>query len=126
MLRRVLFILAIVLLLALAWTGISGAMSQLSGARTAAEKTQTVFQFVYGACALLAIITTFWQRRWNGPILVCWTIALAFTGGLGATAWGGASVLVGVVSGLAAGLIGVGIAWLLRFGAGTRLRAPES
>ena len=50
-------------------------------------------------------------------ILVCWTIALALAGGLGATAWGGASVLTGVPSGLASGLVGAGIAWLLRIGA---------
>ena len=117
MLRRILFLLAIVLLLALSWAGISGGVSQLSSVRTAGQTVQTAFQFAYGVCALLGITTTFWWRRWNQLLLASWTIALAFAGGLGAYSWGGTSALIGVVAGLAAGLIGAGVAWLLRFGA---------
>ncbi|HKE91904.1 MAG TPA: hypothetical protein VKB45_16335 [Gemmatimonadales bacterium] len=126
MLRRVLFLFAIVLLLVLSWTGISGGVSQLSNARTAGQTVQTAFQFAYGVCALLGITTTFWWRRWNRPLLASWTIALAFAGGLGAYSWGGTSALIGVVSGLAAGLIGAGVAWLLRFGAAAWIRNQDS
>lgn len=116
-LRRVLLLVAIVLLLGLAWMGISGGISQLSNAQTAAQAAQTVFQLVYGLFALLSIITTFWGRRWNRLMLVCWTVALALTAGLASIVWGGTSPLVGFVSGGVAGLIGAGIAWLLRAGA---------
>jgi hypothetical protein len=116
-LRRLLLVVAIVLLLGLAWTGIHGGMDQLSEMHTTAQTIQTAFQFVYGVFAVLSIVTVFWARRWNPALLVCWTIALAFAGGLGATAWGGASALIGIIAGLAAGLVGAGIAWLLRFGA---------
>jgi len=117
LLRRVLLIIAIALLLALAWTGIRGGIDQLSGLHTTGETIQTAFQLIYGVFAVLSIVTVFWAQRWNPAILVCWTIALAFAGGLGATAWGNTSALIGVISGLAAGLVGAGIAWLLRFGA---------
>ena len=116
-LRRLLFIFAVALLLGLAWTGIHGGIDQLSGMQSAAQTVQTAFQLVYGLFAVLSIATVYWAQRWNRAILVCWTLALAFAGGLGATAWGGTSALVGVVSGVAAGLVGAGIAWLLRFGA---------
>jgi hypothetical protein len=116
-LRRLLLVVAIVLLLVLAWTGIHGGMDQLSRVHSTAQTIQTAFQFVYGVSAVLGIVTVFWARRWNAAILVCWTIALAFAGGLGATAWGGTSVLIGVISGIIAGLVGAGIAWLLRIGA---------
>jgi hypothetical protein len=116
-LRRLLLVVAIVLLLGLALTGIRGGMDQLSGMHTTAQTIQTAFQFVYGVFAVLSIVTVFWAQRWNPALLVWWTIALAFAGGLGATAWGGTSALIGIISGFATGLVGAGIAWLLRFGA---------
>ena len=116
-LRRVLLVVAVLLLLGLAWTGIHGGIDQLSGIHTTAQTIQTALQLVYGVFSVLSIVTVFWAPRWNPAILVCWTIALAFAGGLGATAWGGTSALIGVGSGVAAGLVGAGIAWLLRFGA---------
>lgn len=118
MLRKTAFTIAIVLLLVLGGTGISGGVSQLSTVKTAGQTIQTVFQFVYAAFALLSVGTTFRARRWNRAMLVCWTIALALAGGIASVVWGEASLLVGVVSGIAAGLVGAGIAWLLRFGAG--------
>ncbi len=114
--RRALLIVAIVLLLGLTWTGISGGISQLSSARTAGQSVQTVLQLVYGLFALLSIATTFWSRRWNRPMLVGWTVSLALTAGLASVVWGGTSILIGFLSGGAAGLIAVGIAWLLRVG----------
>ncbi len=116
-LRRVLLVVAVLLLLGLAWTGLHGGIDQLSGIHTTGQTIQTALQLVYGALAVLSIVTVFWAPRWNRAILACWTIALAFASGLGATAWGGTSTLIGVVSGGAAGLVGAGIAWLLRYGA---------
>ncbi|HET9707958.1 MAG TPA: hypothetical protein VFP39_06620 [Gemmatimonadales bacterium] len=124
-LRRVLLVVAIVLLLLLAWTGIRGALDQRSGIHTTGQTIQTAVQLVYGVLSLLSVVTVFWARRWNPAMLVCWAFALAFAGGLGATAWGGASALVGVIAGLAAGLIGAGIASVLRYGAGNLIHRQE-
>jgi hypothetical protein len=115
--RLALFIVAILLLLVLAWTGINGGIQQLSTTATTGQTIQTALQLLYGALSVLSIVTVYWARRWNRPVLACWTISLALAGGLGATEWGGASPFVGIVSGAAAGLVGAGIAWLLRFGA---------
>jgi hypothetical protein len=114
--RGVLLIVAIALMLGLTWAGISGGISQLSNARTAGQAAQTVLQLVYGLFALLSIATTFWGRRWNRPMLVGWTVSLALTAGLASVVWGGTSILIGFLSGGAAGLIAVGIAWLLQVG----------
>lgn len=119
MVRRTLFIFAIGMLLVLAWTGISGGVSQLGTAKTAGQTIQTAFQFVYGLFALLSIATIIRGRDWNRLMLVCWTIALALAAGIASVAWGGTSFIVGLGSGAAAGLVGAGIAWLLRFGAGS-------
>jgi hypothetical protein len=116
-LRRLLLVVAIVLLLVLAWTGINGGIHQLSTTATTGQTIQTALQLLYGALSVLSIVTVYWARRWNRPVLACWTISLALAGGLGATEWGDASLRIGIVSGAAAGLVGAGIAWLLRFGA---------
>jgi hypothetical protein len=116
-LRRVLLGSAVVLLLGLARTGIEGGITQLPGAKTVGQKLQTVLQLLYGVLALMSTATAFRGERWNRLVLVCWTIALALTAGLASVVWGGTSLLIGVVSGMAAGLIGGGIAWLLRIGA---------
>jgi hypothetical protein len=116
-LRGVLFAIAIVLLLVLAWTGINGGIHQLSTAATSGQTIQTALQLLYGALSVLSIATVYWARRWNRAVLACWTISLALAGGLGATEWGGASPRIGIISGAAAGLVGAGIAWLLRIGA---------
>ncbi len=124
--RVVLLSIAIALLLVLGWTGIDGGIEQISNAHTTGRKIQTASQLAYGALSVLNILTVFWAQRWNRPILVSWTILLAVAGGLGAYAWGGTSAGTGLVSGLAAGLIGAGIGWLLRFGASKPIRRQES
>jgi hypothetical protein len=116
-LRGVLLAIAMVLLLVLAWTGINGGIHQLSTTATTGQTIQTSLQLLYGALSVLSIVTVYWARRWNRPVLACWTISLALAGGLGATEWGGASLRIGIVSAAAAGLVGAGIAWLLRIGA---------
>jgi hypothetical protein len=115
--RGVLLAIAIVLLLVLAWTGINGGIHQLSTTATTGQTIQTALQLLYGALSVLSIVTVYWGRRWNRLVLACWTISLALAGGLGATEWGGATLRIGIVSAAAAGLVGVGIAWLLRIGA---------
>ncbi|MFL5470203.1 MAG: hypothetical protein ACJ8AE_10445 [Gemmatimonadaceae bacterium] len=79
---------------------------------------QTFTQFGFGLFALLSVLTTFWARSWNRLMLVTWMISLSLAAGLASVAWGGTSLLVGLVSGIAALLIGLGIAWVLRVAAG--------
>ena len=116
--RWILFAIGMVLMLGLAWTGITGGLEQLPGAHSSGQKIQSALQLAYGALSIPCIATLFWVRTWNRPLLLCWTVALALAGGLGATVWGETSVPVGALAGVSAGLIGAGIAWLLRFGAG--------
>lgn len=115
--RQVLLAIVCVLLFWLAWIGLSGGLHQLSESRTPGQITQTVTQFGFGLFALLSLVTTFWGRRWNPLMLVGWTISVTLAAGLASVAWGGTSLLVGLVSGTAALLIALGIAWLLRIAA---------
>src|SRR5215212_1987882 len=112
--RQVFLAIVCVVLLWLAWIGLSGGVAQLSQSRTPGQMTQTFTQFAFGLFALLSVLTTFWARRWNRLMLVGWVISLSLAAGLASIAWGGTSLLIGSVSGMAALLIGLAIAWLLR------------
>ncbi len=115
--RRVLLIVAIVLLLALAWTGISGGISQLSESQTSGQMAQTMMQIAYGLFATLSVATTFWARRWNRLLLATWVVTTSSAAGLASVVWGGTSMLMGLFSGAGACLVALGIAWLLHTGA---------
>jgi len=115
--RRLFLIVAIVLLLALAWTGISGGISQLSQTHTSGQMAQTMMQLGYGSFAALSVVTTFWAQRWNRLLLACWVVATSFAAGMASVVWGDTSAFMGFVSGAAACLVALGIAWLLHTGA---------
>lgn len=56
--RRALLAAALLLLLAVAWTGFRGGVEQLSQARTAGQKVHTFLQFAYGISGLLGGVGT--------------------------------------------------------------------
>jgi len=115
--RRTLLFLALVLLLGFAWAGLSGGFSQLSQSSTIGRKVQTFSQLAYGAFSLLSVVTTFVGRRWQAAMLIGWTLSVTVAAGLASIVWGGTSVAIGVLSGGAALLTGLGIIWPLRVGA---------
>ena len=115
--RRTLLVMVSLLLLWLAWTGLSQGVNQLSQSQTTGQIAQTITQLSFGLFALLSLVTTFWSRRWNPLMLAGWTVSVTLAAGLASVVWGGTSLLIGLLSGAAALLIGLGIAWLLRVGA---------
>lgn len=115
--RRTLLAMVSLLLLWLAWTGLSQGVNQLSQSETSGQIAQTITQLSFGLFALLSLVTTFWSRRWNPLMLAGWTVSVTLAAGLASVVWGGTSLLIGLLSGAAALLIGLGIAWLLRVGA---------
>lgn len=115
--RLALLVLVGMLLLWLAWTGLSGGVNQLPQSQTPGQIAQTLTQFCFGLFALLSLLTTFWGRRWNRSMLAAWTASVTLAAGLASVVWGGTSLLIGIVSGAAALLVGLAIAWLLRLAA---------
>jgi len=115
--RRTLLVLALVLLLGFAWAGLRGGFSQLSQAATVGRKVQTFGQLAYGVFSVLSVVTTFVGRRLHAAMLIGWTLSVTVAAGLASIVWGGTSVAIGVLSGGAALLTGLGVIWLLRVGA---------
>jgi hypothetical protein len=118
-LRRLLLVIALVFLLGLAWTGVSGGLSQLSQSHTPGQKAQTFSQLGFGVFGLMGAIATFVGRRWRGLILGCWAASLTVAASLASVVWGGTSIAIGILSGGAALLIALTTIWMLRFGTRT-------
>lgn len=117
LLRRALLGLISLLLLWLAWTGLTGGVHQLPQSQTPGQVTQTLTQLAYGLFALLSLVTTFWARRWHRLVVAAWIASVTLAAGLASVVWGETSILTGILSGAGALLIGLGIAWLLQVGA---------
>jgi hypothetical protein len=114
--RRIFLAVAILLLLVLSWTGVSGGVRQIPQSRTLGRWTQTIAQLAYGILSLLCALTSFQGRRWRALILTCWVVSVTIAAGFAAVVWGGTSLGVGLVSGGASLLIALAIVWLLHVG----------
>ena len=112
--RQIFLVIVCVLLLWLAWMGLSGGLHQLSQSRTPGQIVQTLTQFGFGVFALLSVVTTFRAQRWNRLMLASWVISLSLAAGLASVVWGDTSLWVGLIAGSAALAIGLAIAWLAR------------
>lgn len=115
--RRALLASVLLLLLWLAWTGLSGGFNQLSQSQTLGQKVQTFSQGAYGLLALLCVGTTFVGRRWSRAVQAGWVVAVTAAGGLASVVWGGTGLGIGILSAGAVLIIAVAIVWLLRVGA---------
>jgi hypothetical protein len=120
-LNRVLPGVAVLLLLGLAYIGITGGIDQFDQSThsqyTVGQFVQTVLQLAFGVSSLAAIAAWFWARRWSARVFAAFVVSLTLAGGLASVVWGGTSITIGVVSGLASLAVGWVIVWLLRFSA---------
>lgn len=114
--RRVLLGIALLFLVSLAWTGLSGGIHQLAHSTTVGEKAQTLTQFAYGLFALLCAATAFGGQRWARLVRVGWVVSMTLAAGLATVVWGGTGLAIGLLSGAAGSLIALGILWLLHEG----------
>jgi len=115
--RLLMLATAAILLLALAWTGLAGALGQLHDSRSPGQILQTVTQLAYSLFAVLSLLTTFWGRSWAMTMIGCLAVSVAVSAGLASVVWGGTSLAIGCLSGGAAFLVAAAIGWLLRAGA---------
>lgn len=119
MFRRALAVIAVVLLLYLAWEGIRGGVTQWSQSN-AIQRVQVASQVAFGVGALLVVAFAFWRRRWLRFAEIGFSIACAAAASLAAVVWGEQTILYGALAGVGALAIAAAILWMLR--AGTRSR----
>lgn len=120
---RVLLVVGVLLVLPLAWTGVSGAIEQYPGIHSVAQRWQTAGQLALGVSSVLTIVVTFWVRRWRRFVFPGFALSAMLAGGLAPVAWGHQ----GVADGLVAGAASLLIAWLIigLLSIGTRAASPN-
>ena len=113
--------IAVVCLLFLGYTGITGGVDQLDQTKhsqyTVGQIVQSVFQVIFGILSFAVIGTWFWKRSSSQPVIIAWIVSLTVAGGLASVVWGGASVWIGIISGAGSAVVAWAIAALLRIGA---------
>ena len=115
--RRALLVIAALLLLWVAWSGITGGINQLPESRTPGQLAQTITQFAFAFFAASSVVTAFCGTRWNTLMLAGWTLSVTLAAGFASVVWGGTSWFIGLLAGGGALVVGLGIAWPLRVGA---------
>lgn len=118
-LRPILAVVAVLLLLALAYTGISGGIDQWDDWSTAAQRIQLASQIIYGVSALFILITRFRWHRLRRAAELGFIVFGVMAAGLAAVVWGGGSLVSGVLTGIAALAIACAIVWMFRTSAGS-------
>jgi hypothetical protein len=110
--------LIVVVLGAAAWLGLTEGLEELQEAESPGQQVAASFQLLYGAAALVSVITLFARPSWTVWALVVWSVALTVTGTMAPVVWGGADWRVGVL----AGVVTLSIAALVAWGAVAHLR----
>lgn len=116
MLRPILAVVAVLLLLALAFTGIAGGMQQWGDWSTMWQRIQSASQIVYGVAALVILIASFKWRRWRRFAELTFVIGLVVAASLAPVVWGGETIMSGVLAGVAALAISCAIVWMVHAG----------
>jgi len=113
----VLLAVALLLLLAQAWTSLSGGPQRLPESHTPGQKAQTAAEIACGLLSLVGVVTTFWRRGLGPWVLAGWVLGVTIAQGLAAVVWGRASPGGGLRTAGATLLAALGVVWLLRVGA---------
>jgi hypothetical protein len=115
-LRRACTVIAVVLLLALAWLGISGGVTQWRDATRPMERLQYVSQVAYGVFALLMLVAASRRLRWQSVADAGFIISAMAAASLATVVWGGGSIAAAMLSALGSLLVAGIIVWILRVG----------
>lgn len=115
-LRRSLALVAALLLLGLAWTGIRGGVQQLSQPGTVPQHIQSASQILYGVSAILMLVTAFAWRPLARIAERGFVVGAVVAASLATVVWGGESVWTGVVTGVVTLAIAVALVWMIRIG----------
>lgn len=93
-----------------------GAIQQFSHSETLAQHAQTIGLMVYGLSGIGVAMRTILRRRRLLALEFAWSAGVVLATGLAPSAWGGAPLIAGIMSGLAGAAIVLSTLWLVRRG----------
>jgi hypothetical protein len=112
-LRRLLSLVAALLLLAFAWWTVSDGLRNLRQATTLGQHAETLIRF---GCGLLSVAVVVTRVRWgfvSRPVRIAWAATLAAAVGLSALVWGPPMVHVALINAVVALLVAWALVWAL-------------
>jgi hypothetical protein len=96
------------LLLLTAYIGVVEGLNTAPSAATTGQYLATATQLLYGVLSIASLVAMGLKHRSAGVLLALWGLAVTATAGLASVAWGGSSILVGLVaSGATAAIAGL-------------------
>lgn len=103
--RTTRLVLIVVVLLAAVWLGLKEGLNTVRDAMTTGQRLAGGFQLLYGAAAVASLAALLARASWfRVPFGLC-VVAMTATATLAPVVWGGATWIIGVISGLAAAVI---------------------
>jgi hypothetical protein len=112
--RLVLATLAVVLLLALTFEGITGGVRQLPQSDTPGQVAQSAAQLLYGIFALLTIATAIRWREFATPVQLGFIASSTVAATLAVLVWAAESIVSSLLTGLIAAVVASILVWLVR------------
>jgi len=112
-LRRLLSAGAALLLLALAWWAIKGAVNDALQSRNAGQVAETVIRFACGLLSVAAVVTRIRSRALARPVRIAWAATLAASAGVSALVWGPPMLHVALLFAVVALLLAWAVLWAL-------------
>ena len=111
--RRLLSIVAVLLLLALAWWTVTGGLRDVPQSRTVGQWLETIIRLACGVLSVSTAVTRFWWRVFARRVRFAWTVTLAGFLGLTALVWGAPQPHVALLFVVVALLLAWAVVWAL-------------
>ena len=117
--RPIAAVVSVLLLLALAFTGITGGLNQWPNWSSLSHRIQSSAEIVSGVCALLIPTTRVAWRRLRKASEIGFVAGSVVAAGLAPLVWADAPLIQGLLAGVVALVIAAAIVWMFRFGVGS-------
>ena len=116
MVRKIAWIVSILLLLNTGGIGLYSGITEISDASTPLQKSVTLGVLVYGILGLSAAVMLFARRPVAVWLAAGWAVVVTYVASTAALAYAGSAATVGaaVAGGLGALLLGAGVVWCAR------------
>ncbi len=112
--RRLLLAVITLVLAAIAWGALHGALRQATLVQTTGQRAETAVQAMCGCLSILTALTCYWQRPWAHKVRVAWAASLVLGAGLSGLVWGPAMPLAALVMAGGTLLVALLVLWAMR------------
>jgi hypothetical protein len=126
MARKIVWFLAVGILLFTGALGLYNGVTERSGAGTALQKSVTAGVFLYGMLGLAGAAGMIARRRWSVWVIAAWGVTCTYVASVAVIAYAGndASVVGSLMAGFASALIALAVVWTARSALADQTVAP--